>query len=714
MKRLPLILFALLLCLSTASAGEIHDAVESGNIGQVKELIESNSDLLESKNNGGNTPLLLAALNGQIELFRYLLDKGANINAINNRGSSILNLAAYNGQIEMMDIILELGFDIDFTSITGFTPLIHATFMGQADAVKFLIDKGASLSIFDSTYGGAPIHWSCVRANDETRDILLSYGADLNLYSPSDSSTPIIWATYNGNLDATKWLVHHGVDPGQANPQGWTTLHNAAMRGQVEIAEFLLDKGVDYNAADQHNTTPFMMAMQSGSIDMAQLFIEHGADVNAANADGETPLQTAVFGENIELIRLLISKGANVNVSSAAGSTPLFNSTYRDNPDITDLLLESGAQANTCNSEGYSPLNGAIIRGYDEIAELLVKHDADLGLRDNIYERTALHWAAIKGNMDISRLLVENGANINIEDKNQNTPLYYAAKYGNKDVADLLEAHGGKAKKMVQNYGWSPLLNRKVDVGEAYIWYMGHCGFAIQTANNFLIFDYWNYGKDPALPSLANGHVNPDEIAGQNVYVFVTHDHQDHFDSTIFSWDNQLENCTYIMGFRPELLPQYQDSGYTGPSYQYIAPRTDTVINNLEIVSIESNDSGVGFLIKVDGLEIYHAGDHAGWRTGQREGFTKEIDFLADHISSLDFAFVNVTGCHVHDTISLAEGTKYTLEKLQPRLWYPTHGSDREYVYKPFVKKADAWNLPSKSACPENRGDRFHYQKGGI
>ena len=69
---------------------------------------------------------------------------------------------------------------------------------------------------------------------------------------------------------------------------------------------------------------------------------------------------------------------------------------------------------------------------------------------------------------------------------------------------------------------------------------------------------------------------------------------------------------------------------------------------------------------------------------------------------------------YVQDTLALAEATKYTLEKLRPSIWFPTHGANREYVYKEFADKTVLWNLPSKAVCAENRGDRFFYQKEGI
>ncbi|MCP4633749.1 MAG: hypothetical protein GY855_12545 [candidate division Zixibacteria bacterium] len=711
MKSALTSILILVLFLSSTWAGEIQDAAETGELQKVKNLLRENPQLIENRDEAGHTPLLSAAYGGHKEVLDFLRSKGANLMAANNRGSYALNLAAYNGQIEMIQYLFELGFDIDVTTITGFTPLLHASVSGKSKAVKLLLDKGASLDISDSTWGGSAIHWACSRGNDETRDFLLSYGADLSKQCPSDSSTPIFWAATSGNLDAAKWLISNGISANSKEPDGWTVLLNAVWHGRNEFAIYLLDNGADHNAISDEGMTPFIVAVQRGNLEMTKLFLDKGADINAINEHGDTPLHQAVFGQNTKLIKLLIDKGADVNASNRNGQTPLFNATYRDNEEVAEIIVDGGAQVNSCDQQGYSPLNNAIIREYNDIVKLLIDKGADLNLVDTIYNQTGLHLASIRGNIEAVKMLLNKNAKVNAKDKDGFTPLYYAGKYGHRDVADLLTSNGGKTKEKNENYGWSPALEKNITKGEAYIWYLGHCGFAIKTSNSLLIFDYTNMGASPTYPSLSNGHINPDELKDQNVYVFATHEHSDHFDSTIFAWDKAIKNCNYIFGLQPENLPQFRDSGYTGPAYEYFAPRETRTIDNLEISTIESNDAGVGFLVKVDGLEIYHAGDHAGWRAGQRNGFTQEIDFLTKHTTDLDFAFVNVTGCHVQDTIALAEGTKYTLENLKPKLWFPTHGSTREYIYKTFSEKESLINLPSKASCAQNRGDMFYYNK---
>ena len=72
----------------------------------------------------------------------------------------------------------------------------------------------------------------------------------------------------------------------------------------------------------------------------------------------------------------------------------------------------------------------------------------------------------------------------------------------------------------------------KVEVkpGEALVWYLGHCGYAIKTSNHFLIFDYIELEEAPTERGLAKGFIDPEELKDMNVTVFVTHSHLDHYD----------------------------------------------------------------------------------------------------------------------------------------------------------------------------------------
>jgi L-ascorbate metabolism protein UlaG (beta-lactamase superfamily) len=394
------------------------------------------------------------------------------------------------------------------------------------------------------------------------------------------------------------------------------------------------------------------------------LLIENGADVNGRDSWGGTPLMRSVWSENLELARLYLEKGADPNLASERGDSPIMAAVNRGNTLIVSLLLDHGARLGDLNQRsGESPFHMATVHGDKAMVEAMLAHVKDVDRRDG------------KGR----------------------TALQLASQYGHRQVMRILRDRGASSEDLPESFGQSPWLEESLAQGEAVLWYLGHCGWAIKTSDHLLIFDYWPHGATPTEPCLANGHINPEEVASQNVAVFVSHEHRDHYDSSIFSWTDDIESLTYIFGLRPEELPEDQRNGWTGQPYEQFGPREVRTVNGMQIRTIESNDGGVGFLVDVDGVSIYHAGDHAGWRPDERDQFIGEIDYLAEHVNSTDFAFVNVTGCHHQDTVALLASNLYTGEKLSPKVIIPTHSMNNEHFSSsgkwadPFVDRGSAF-----------------------
>jgi ankyrin repeat protein/L-ascorbate metabolism protein UlaG (beta-lactamase superfamily) len=689
---------------------EIHKAAEEGNLVEVKRLLSETPNRLDEKDERGSTPLLIATLNGKKEVVEYLVAQGADIKAVNMRGNTALHLAAYGGSPDLVEYFLAKGFDVNSKSLTGLTPLIYSIMAERPEVVKLLLAKGADITIADSTYGGSAIHWACNRKNAEIREMLLSIGADLNAISLKDGASPIFWATFAGNNDALIFLLDHGVNANSVIRGEATPLQNAIWGGRVEIVRTLLARGAALNGIIEGGETPLMSVVSMNSDSLIDVILDAGADVNRSDSTGFAPIHFAAMYGNMNILRKLIAKGADIKKKTRNEYDPLSYAVMRGHAEVAKLLIDNGVtvKVEDLNRNGCQPLREAFFEGYDSIITMIFNYPIDLNQKDSAYGRTVLHWTAIKGDKAGSELLIQKGAKINEKDNAGFTPLYYAGKYGHRDVAEFLKTQGGVTRDVVEN-DKSPLETESIiKPGEAQVYYLGHCGYAIKTTKHFLIFDYNNTGRIPTYPGLVNGHINPSEIAGENVYVFVTHDHSDHYDSSIFGWKNTIKNIKYIYGFDPSSNRQIQ---YSGPEFTYVAPHENKTIDDITIKTIAANDAGVGFLVEVDGLTIYHAGDHAGWAAGQRDGYIKEIDYLAGLTSNIDLAFLNATGCHSHDPVALAEGTYYTLNKLKPNAWIPTHGLNNEAVYGPFVKDMERRGSKVKAICSENRGDSFEYRK---
>jgi L-ascorbate metabolism protein UlaG (beta-lactamase superfamily) len=243
------------------------------------------------------------------------------------------------------------------------------------------------------------------------------------------------------------------------------------------------------------------------------------------------------------------------------------------------------------------------------------------------------------------------------------------------------------------------LLRKNLEEKEAIIWYLGHSGWAIRTKHRFLIFDYSELGKERENPSLANGYILPSELEQQNVVVFVTHEHKDHFCPSIFSWRRSLRNITYILGW-----PYERDANCL-----FLKPRQKKELSRMEISTIASTDSGVGFYVKVDGLVIFHGGDHALWGPSMSP-FSKEIDYLAEKKEQIDIIFLAVSPANE----TVRKGVWYAIRRLQPKIMFPMHAGDNEVIYKDFAKQAEEEKLKTKVHFPSKKGDRFIYKCGEI
>ena len=106
----------------------------------VQVLLASPQTDVELRNGNDESPLMLAAIKGQIDLVKQLIARDADIN---KPGWTALHYAASSGQVEIMKLLLEKYAFIDAQSPNGTTPLMMAAMYGSPDSVKLLLDEGA-------------------------------------------------------------------------------------------------------------------------------------------------------------------------------------------------------------------------------------------------------------------------------------------------------------------------------------------------------------------------------------------------------------------------------------------------------------------------------------------------------------------------------------------------------------------------------------------
>jgi ankyrin repeat protein len=126
-------------------------------------------------------PLEQAALNGQEETVRNLIERGDDINARNDRGYTPLHLAATSGNREVVQLLLENAAEVDAVETdTGCTPLHHAASLGHAGVCELLVRYGADPDA-QTTRRETPLHLAVARGHAGVVALLLKYHARLDI-----------------------------------------------------------------------------------------------------------------------------------------------------------------------------------------------------------------------------------------------------------------------------------------------------------------------------------------------------------------------------------------------------------------------------------------------------------------------------------------------------------------------------------------------------
>ena len=232
---------------------------------------------------------------------------------------------------------------------------------------------------------------------------------------------------------------------------------------------------------------------------------------------------------------------------------------------------------------------------------------------------------------------------------------------------------------------------------EAVVWYLGHSGWAIETQSRFLIFDYWEETEPTEPRALANGHIDPQEIKDKKVVVFISHGHRDHFDPRILEWKETVTDIKYIFGWKAEQGSDTIECDFEREEMDLAGLKIRTIVHDNDQIPESA------FLVELDGLTIFHSGDHGNGPPPLKDGFIDNLDYIAKIAPAIDMIFIPTWG-----------EESFVVEKLRPKFTFPMHDIGREHNYKEFADRAEREKLPTKVIAAEKQGDHFFYTNGKM
>jgi ankyrin repeat protein len=176
--------------------------------------------------------------------------RGANPAVTNRFGASPLSEAALAGNVELIKALLEAGADAKTaSSLDGETVLMSAARSGNLEAVRLLLDRGADVNARERYRGQTALMWAAAERHSPIVKLLLERGADWKIRSFDRETRP------------PKLSAASSISPIPRG--GFTALMFAAREGDLESARLMLDAGVDINFGDVDNVTPLVAAIMN-------------------------------------------------------------------------------------------------------------------------------------------------------------------------------------------------------------------------------------------------------------------------------------------------------------------------------------------------------------------------------------------------------------------------------------------------------------------
>jgi uncharacterized protein len=173
------------------------------------------------------------------------------------------------------------------------------------------------------------------------------------------------------------------------------------------------------------------------------------AALNARDAQQRTPLHVATFARQREAIRALAGAGADLNALEGDKYDAVTIASVANDEDTLRLLLQLGASAKQTTSryEGTALIAAAHL-GHHGVVRQLIAAGAPLDHVNN------LHWTAVIESIVLGeggqrhqatlKALIDAKANLQLTDRQGNTPLALAKQRGFTEMAKMLEAAGAK------------------------------------------------------------------------------------------------------------------------------------------------------------------------------------------------------------------------------------------------------------------------------
>jgi ankyrin repeat protein len=371
-----------------ARSKDLLRAVQNGALAGVRELLAAGVDPNLKEDRNGRTLLMLASLEGRLEIVSALLRSRADPNLADAAGQNALTLAAIRGHDDIVRALLAAGAQVpddgrgnaligalagnNMRAIELIVPRASPT--ARSTALVYAVENGREQAVatlgrgLDPALLSAPLISAARAARQQAVATLLKLGAPAEA-ADMRGITALMWSAYGGNAETTRALLAARAAPDRQAPEyqvgdgrlpratGWTALLWAACLNHADVVRVLLEARADVSVTDSRKNTALSCAADNGSVESVELLRQAGAKGSVDDARVRTTaiLRAAQRG-HVERVQQLLQMGVSASAADEYGVTPLHEAARNGHTAVVTVLLAAGADPNARSRAGETPV----------------------------------------------------------------------------------------------------------------------------------------------------------------------------------------------------------------------------------------------------------------------------------------------------------------------------------------------------------------------
>jgi len=402
---------------------DLMTAAVAGNAERVKDLIEQRANV-DIQSRAGVTPLCAAASQGHFNIVKMLLGSGAKFNVDDSSGKKAFEIASQKANDESLNPYVRTKYELIRKIL-----ILQKEVFTQTELNFFFV--------------------GCITQANKN-DIgniarLLDLGADINAIHEQDCAhdeqncghTALMLAILSNNREIAKFLITRGADVNIKNFDKQTALMMATAQEDKELVELLIQAGAEVNDQDKLKETALILAIDKGNLPIARLLMDARADVNAATHHGATPIMFATKIKSaknaVGITKKLIESKADIDAVDYNGVSPLIHAVSSGNYKAVTLLLDAGADTDTQEPNGICALFIAAKDGHTGMVQRLLKARADYLLLDG-NGSNLLDYAKLSKKLDLTTMVER--LPVDIMCANPKEPFFVSLQSAAKTLSD--------------------------------------------------------------------------------------------------------------------------------------------------------------------------------------------------------------------------------------------------------------------------------------